>query len=518
MQAAEPHFSAFDKRNNNVCCMLVQREYLLHKSQRRSCHVLRSLLTKCDYTFHKVWWQTSSQRISCDGALIFLKNYSQCVDSSAFHPRVKFQVSQVSASSKITDALLTEGYPETMDLPHKGYRASMLALTKGNLLLRMDLQNGHLLEQIYVGFPIIKFRTIQWNVVGESVTLISQIIPPELRTQRLEAGQELHPDRWKQIVILSLFPLQFVCKFSVSRQVFGRHVLDVSVFLDLLTVMHSSGHVRMYSMETILKQYQYHSYNLRQPMSDRALYGVYPSPLTENVEIKELPPCLFEVRCRNRDVMLTLPPCYYLMWPYKEEIGVCCFSFETGQMVRSGCISKEEASAYDDRIALHADDSGRVVHMTNSQLRLLKLKRNEEENFTELVEEFVISRNIEPKPPSLKVTQSGRIIKQRVLPDAVDLPDRTVLTMVYSEEQDMIVLLSLQHEDCATVGFYDNWNGCLLRQFPLEENVEEALERSICFYLDTLVHAFKTQHGQFECHVYKLQPLSEVADISLNTG
>ncbi|KAK3748336.1 hypothetical protein RRG08_064937 [Elysia crispata] len=90
--------------------------------------------------------------------------------------------------------------------------------------------------------------------------------------------------------------------------------------------------------------------------------------------------------------------------------------------------------------------------------------------------------------------------------------------MVYSEEQDMIVLLSLQHVDCAAVGFYDNWSGRLLRQFALEDNVEEALERSLSFYLDTLVHSFKTQHGQFECHVYKLQPLLDPADHGLSTG
>ena len=57
------------------------------------------------------------------------------------------------------------------------------------------------------------------------------------------------------------------------------------------------------------------------------------------------------------------------------------------------------------------------------------------------------------------------------------LHTQTVLTMVYSEEQDMIVLLSLQHVDCATIGFYDNWSGSLLRQFALEENVEEV---SLC--------------------------------------
>ncbi|GFO35971.1 Ddb1- and cul4-associated factor 17 [Plakobranchus ocellatus] len=90
--------------------------------------------------------------------------------------------------------------------------------------------------------------------------------------------------------------------------------------------------------------------------------------------------------------------------------------------------------------------------------------------------------------------------------------------MVYSEEQDMIVLMSLQHADLATIGFYDNWTGCLLHQFALAESVEEALERSICFYLDTLVHVFKTPQGQFECYVYKLQALMDLADKNCSTG
>ncbi|RUS71456.1 hypothetical protein EGW08_020787, partial [Elysia chlorotica] len=158
----------------------------------------------------------------------------------------------------------------------------MLALTKGNMLLRVDLQNGQLLEQIYVGPSRISFRSIQWNVVGESVVLISTIFPPG----QGQARQEVDSAKVKQLVILSLFPLSFVCKFSVSKQVFGRHATDVSVFFNLLTIMYSSGHVRMYSMETILQQYKTHSHQLREPMGDGTFYGIYPSPLTENLEIK----------------------------------------------------------------------------------------------------------------------------------------------------------------------------------------------------------------------------------------
>ncbi|KAK3743453.1 hypothetical protein RRG08_011297, partial [Elysia crispata] len=425
--------------SNNVYCQLIQREYFLQKSPRHSYRILGSLITKCEYTFKKVWSETSSQRISCDGSvgflsseftrkihikfrkktLIFFKNYSHCVDSSSFHPYHKFDVQQVSPS-KIADALLTEGFPETVDLPYKGYKASMLALTKGNMLLRVDLQNGQLLEQVYVGLPRISFRTIQWNVVGESVALISSLFPSGQRRAR----QQTEWEKVKELVILSLFPLSFVCKFSVNKQVFGRHATDASVFLNLLTIMYSSGHVRMYSMETILQQYKLHGYQLREPMSDGTFFGVHPSPLTENVEIKELPPCLFEVRCRNRDVMLTLPPCYYIMCPFREENGHCCFSFETHKMVQSGCISKGETSIYEDRIALHADDSGRIVHMTNTQLRLLKLQHDEKRNETELVEDFVITRSIEVQLPSLKVSRSGRILKQRVIPDSVDMFER----------------------------------------------------------------------------------------------
>ena len=46
----------------------------------------------------------------------------------------------------------------------------------------------------------------------------------------------------------------FIETFVLAQQVFGRHAADVSVFLDLLTIMFSTGHVRMYSMETILQQ------------------------------------------------------------------------------------------------------------------------------------------------------------------------------------------------------------------------------------------------------------------------
>ncbi|RUS71566.1 hypothetical protein EGW08_020674 [Elysia chlorotica] len=156
--------------------------------------------------------------------------------------------------------------------------------------------------------------------------------------------------------------------------------------------------------------------------------------------------------------------------------------------------------------------------MTNTQLRILKLQRDEEKNVTELMEDFMITRSSEKQSPSLKVSRSGRILKQKVIPDSVDMPERTVLTMVYSEELDVIVLLSLQNVDCATIGFYDNWSGRLLRQFALDDNVEEVLERSLCFYLDTLVHCYKTQQGQFECHVYKLQPMLDLSDHRLNTG
>ncbi|GFO35972.1 Ddb1 and cul4-associated factor 17 [Plakobranchus ocellatus] len=269
-------------KSNNICCSLVQREYSLPKSHRRSYRMISQLITKCDYTFKKVWSKSTNQLISCDGTLVFFKNYSQCVDW-----------------------------------------ASMLALTKDNLLLRADIENGHVLEQIYLGSPPTSFKTLQWNVVAESVTLISK----SLSNKR---GQ-------------------------VRQEVFGSHAVDVSVFLDLLTVMYSSAHVRMYSMEWIIQEYKFHSQQLYEPVSDGA------------------------------------------------------------------------------RIALHADDSGRIVHMTNTQLKLLKLKQDEKKNVTQLVEDFIVTKNIEPKLPSLKVSQSGQILKQRVIPDSVDMPERVSLDNAIAE-------------------------------------------------------------------------------------
>ncbi|XP_035825989.1 DDB1- and CUL4-associated factor 17 isoform X2 [Aplysia californica] len=412
--------------------------------------------------------------------------------------------------AKIEDALIMEGIADSVELRHRNHKSCLLALTKDNMLLRIDLDTGQVMEQVYLGPTSIRYKKIQWNMVDESFTLCSMLFPRQPVHFLRQAGMEVTDVI--QLTILSCLPLDFVCKMSVTRQVFGKDTVDAAIFLNLLMVMHSMSHVRMYSLETIMKQGCLHQQKLYDKLEDGTTYGIYPSPVTVSVKLEERPPCLFEVRCRNRDVMLTMPPCYYIMWPFGNYRGYCCFSLRTQEMVEGGCLQAED-SAPEERVSLHADDSGRIVHMKNAELRVLKLQAQANDEERKLVEDFVINFTPQPQSPILQVTQSGRIIKQTVRQDCSQLQERTVLTMMYSEDQDMMIVVSVSTPGCdkvdrPVVGFYNNWTGQLLRQFELEESLEETQDRSICYQMDTITHVFKTYQQRFECHVYKLLPLS----------
>ncbi|CAG5116004.1 unnamed protein product [Candidula unifasciata] len=506
--------SSLDNKRGNIYCHVLAREYSEKSSHRRIHHILGNLIISGRRTFQKSWSQRSKKHIACDGRFAFFDNYQNCIDcGSPFPgPRLKFSV-QRSQPGKIEDALIMEGYPETLSLANKGYRSSLFALVKGNVLLRLDMQDGRILDEVFVAPPSVRYKRIQWNVAEESFALCSTLTQTRPAHLLRQTGQEV-----MHLTIMSCMPLEFVCQFAITRKVFGRDAVEASVFLNILMVMHSTNYVRMYSLERILDKSKMDGYTLYQEFKDGSRHGVHPCHLKHNITLKEPPPCLFEVRCRNRDVMITMPPCYYVMWPIGKANGYCCYSFQTRQIVEGGLLEAEECE-FEERVSLHADDSGRIVHMKNSQLRLLKLAAGSGGNEHRLVEDFVIDFSPVPKSPVVRVSQSGRVIKQRVIEDCNTLVDRVVLTMTYCDDLEMIIVVSTrdQNSKCdlyhlLMAGFYDNWSGQLLHQFVLDKSVSETLENSVCISLDTLTHICKTNKGGFECHVYKLLPLMDILD------
>ncbi|BFZ23000.1 hypothetical protein BsWGS_26039 [Bradybaena similaris] len=509
--------SSFENKRGHIFCHLFAREYSDKSSHRRIHHILGNLIINGNYTFQQSWSRKSKKHIACDGRFAFFDNYENCVDCNSWSPYPKFYV-QKNQPGKIEDALLMEGYPESLSLPNKAYRSSMFALVKGNHLVRVDMENGQTLEEVYIGPPSVRYKRIQWNVAEESFTLcstVTQNVPNHglRQAQNDTAGQDVI-----HLTVMSCLPLEFICQLAITRQVFGRDVVEAAIFLDILMVMHSTNYIRMYSLERILDKGRIDSYKLYEEFQDGSRHGVFPCHLKHNVRLEEPPACLFEVRCRNRDVMITMPPCHYVMWPVGKANGYCCFSFQTRKMVKGGLLDAEECE-FEERVSLHADDSGRIIHMKNSQLRVLKLAVSSGDNEHHLVEDFVIDFSQIPEPPVLRVSHSGRVIKPRVMEDCSKLADRVVLTMVYCDDLDMILVVSTRDQNSTcdlynliAVGFYDNWNGKLLRQFVLEESVSETLERSVSLSLDTITHIFKTNHGKFECHVYKLKRTLDIRD------
>ncbi|CAL1531038.1 unnamed protein product [Lymnaea stagnalis] len=509
--------SSYEKRSN-IYYHLLAKEYCSKYSHRRIHHVLGTLITKGSYKFTKVWEKHSKKHIACDGRFAFFDNYEKCIDCANHHNKavVKFNLPKKSCC-KIEDAILMEGTPETVSLPHKGYRGCLLALNNKNLLIRIDIESGHILEEVYVGSTHLKFRKILWNVFDESFLLCSNKLLPSER-------QSSHSQPFMQLVVMSCMPLDFICKFPLTKQIFGKDACGASISLNILFVMHSSNHVRMYSLERIMSESLTHSHKLYDVLPGGEQYGVYPSCLTQNITLTAPPPCLFEVQCHNHDVMLTMPPIHYIMSPYgsRYQRGYYVFSFENRQMVKGGFL-EPETDEIDDRVCLHADDSGRIIHMKNKELKILKLlKKNESDNETELVEDFIISCGKDAKiSPFPTVTQSGRIIRPRVRDSSVEITERSVLAMMYSDELDMIIVTSTPNPNreigdnpsCTLVGFYDNWNGTLCRQFEIEKNTIETLERSVCYNLDTLTHVFKTVDGLFKCNVFKLQAVPDAEDL-----
>ncbi|KAH9504370.1 hypothetical protein Btru_063435 [Bulinus truncatus] len=507
--------ASLDKRCH-VYVHLLAKEYCTKFSHRRILYILGTLLTRGNYSFNHVWHRESKKHIACDGNFAFFDNYEQCIDCTRpfNQPSIKF-VMKKTRSGKIEDGLLMEGMPETVNLPFQGYKGCLFAINVDNFLFRVDLETGHVLEEVYISDSSVKFRRLQWNTIDESFLICST------KKYQQNNGRLGEPGEVMQLALMSCMPLDFLCKFSITKQIFGKDVSDATIFLNILVVMHTSSHVCMYSLERIISESLTNEQRLYSKSEDGSLYGIYPSHLKHNIEILERPDCLFQVRCYNHDVMLTMPPCHYVMCPYGQNRGYRCLSFETHQPVKGGYIEPEE-DELNERISLHADDSGRIIHMKNEELRVLKLAQRPDSNEKELVEDFVIKCTEQPRLQVPVVSLSGRIIKQCKREGCIDLPERCVHTMVYSEDQDMIVLVSSPHPSrgygkqghCTFVGFYDNWNGKLLRQFTLENGESENLERSLFYSLDTITHVVKTMDRKFECHVLKLQAVPDMSDES----
>ncbi|XP_069114234.1 DDB1- and CUL4-associated factor 17-like isoform X2 [Argopecten irradians] len=487
-------------------CVMVSRASLYAAFGRaESCALIRCACTG-NYSYKKVWQKNSDKRIACEGGKIYLENFRIWYGGYNLknEPKCLQENQQRGPNRKIENALLANIHPECLPLPNRGHKASLYCLEKRWLLrFVLDKQCVSPVESVFLS-STQKFSDLSWNEPQKSLVLATtHSSRPNLQERQAGAPDPI----MRLLAVFELCPLKFVGMLKITQEVFGKDVLSATISHGLLITTHQMGLIKMYSFDEIVEKYRKFEAKLYEEFDlEGNVCGDMPVGLPCNIHFTVCPPVLFELRCTEHIVDIGGFPWHYLFSPPKKSCYHVC-NLANGQLAKNGILSMDVTNLDTDKACFHEDNSGRIVFVEASNIRLFKLSRNNAE--CEIVEDFYIdlSRNTS-KAENVMYTSSGRNVKRRISTTEVqDLSEMMIHNVDYEDELDFLYTNTVYHDSDEAynmVNIYNNTTGSLLQQIRLEEPWQEVHEHSVHLDLDTIIKVVKSSPGKFCCVVYRL--------------
>ncbi|RWS24316.1 DDB1- and CUL4-associated factor 17-like protein, partial [Leptotrombidium deliense] len=406
---------------------------------------------------------------------LYFDNFKECFTLSGDHylPHKLYNL-DLLGHKRIVDSLIYTAPIHKTPMPSSVFAPMFLALTDDNWLLRYHNLTGALLEQIYLGNKS-KFLHIDWETQGESIVLQSR--------QGVQQSKIL-----QTIAVFSIYPLEFVCAFDVSKDIFGNDVKSANISEGLLIIGSGSGvtkQVRLYSLRDVMRAENFvckckldDECDLIQCNSDngeRRCLKVGIDGIPVNISLKETPSLLFKVNCCEEVVYFGGYPWHYIYSPAKEKGVFELRNLETHEVPENGRFHVENNSLEPDSLSFHVDDSGRLIYSSAHDITFYKLNDNKE-----ISKIFVLS--ITPSlndslrveiesPPKLYTPRHCR--RKKNYSDNIE--DRTVLTDDYENELEFFSLLGVDKEAgrYGKILMFDNDDGSLVKEFDVGFKLHE---------------------------------------------
>ncbi|XP_074599735.1 DDB1- and CUL4-associated factor 17-like [Brevipalpus obovatus] len=476
--------------SKNCINRLFQRETgCFLKYPRLDCQMIRRLYYEPDeYEFSLLWNENKKKGVLtlCDKIFINSRDcYSLDKITRGSHP-LSYSISDFVERSKLGhDKMLAHKGPHnTTPDPSKKFRPFLLVLTKDNFLLQFDLDNGNLLEKIFLGDPErAKFLYITWYRYYDSVVL-------QTGDMRNSSGRST----FLKVMILRVNPLQIVTCFRIPSNLFGKvesAAIDLEMIRTSTPVVSKKTTYCIYSLKDLIAPE-----NCEFPIkigeicrnyagceecetSVSRVVGVGGHGIPVNLTVNEPPPLVFSVEIGTPFIDHGGYPPKLIYTPAGEVDGtyhVARFTDRTLQPI--GQIKLNSHDEGQTSAQFHTDYSDRIIVVNKHSISMCCVIDN---HFMELYEIYMSNSVFE------KSKLNEYISKQ----ETSAFP-RTIFGYDYDESTDVLAVIGIDPSSNrprgGIVALFDNQTGQLIRREFLEAlRLEDEDDLEIVFALDELM-------------------------------
>ncbi|GAB6018696.1 DDB1 and CUL4 associated factor 17 [Chamberlinius hualienensis] len=451
----------------------------------RDINIIRKLIVEKSNCYVSVWRGISKKQIYYECGHIYCDNYRQC-----FRPpltAVKHLPQFYKVETSFEDGLCCD---RSLPAVKVNDAPCFIGITKHNWLHQLKLKTGELIQKVYLT-AAVRFRHISWETEGETIVLKSSL------NQRLNSNG--HRSFLCVLAYFKLYPLRFIGMMKVEPTVFGADISDAFSMDQILIISHRKGLIKLYSLKDALQE---HIESL--PKIQENLNLQYPNGLPFNISFDARPPVLFEIKCKGGDLQIGGFP-WQLLTPYNNSYKVTIL-----HTLDSAVIESTSNSVEPDVVMFHPSGSNHIVHITATELRILKPCYDHSNGNFKLTTLYKLCPENEAQPlaDQIQVTRSGRQVKpQKRCEMVADLDLRSVLAFHYEHNLKMVCVLFaadiIQSSAGGQLRLYDSNTGDLLTSIPFTSGSwDEDTTHVIDIDVDVIIHISKSPRS-FHLDVYR---------------
>ena len=330
-------------------------------------------------------------------------------------------------------------------------RPTIFVLRKSNVLDVYSLENGRLLNTVYIGClskGVFKEMTYDY----ESGLLVLKSV------RKSKTSNEVDDDVLVSFVLFQHPPFKFVARFEVRKSVFGDKILDADLVCQTLMVLEANSVTKVYNARHLLDgiDEELNIGDIRGDSTEILTVGDSPLGLPINLEIKRAPPCLLIIKSYKQYIQLS-PSYNFISCDLKDH----CFKLRRlGDHSLVGMLGQRDSEGQ-DHVGFTPDDASRVIQINSSSLRIhefskdslgldelmhLKVNHHEGRHCLKYLNsgcKLCKSEAQKTDPPKL-MSKSGRKLKTRL--NSTDLLGKSRnISWDYEDELDVLVVLA--HDD-----------------------------------------------------------------------
>lgn len=419
-----------------------------------------------------------------------------------------YSIEQYVRGLKLADhrvlAIKSPIYTPTM-LPRSKYRPMLLILNDHNKLLVIDFDTGELIDTIYLGsMERCKFTYIGWEKYMETILIQSTDLMAQTDGRVISYN-----------ILMSIWPLKFIACFDIECHIFERQrSTNISEgMLILSNPQPPDQFVNIYSLTDILDPENYkwytdidkHCTNEERCdecwRSEARVVGRDGHGFPTNIIIKTKPRLLLSILTCFPCIEFGYNPFHFIYSPPGQRDTFNVERLEGRVPVINGSITFDNYLEEHNKLLFHDDPvENRIISIESHKLAFYKIINN------------VLTRRgeLSPTPPEFFDDLQVRMRNQRKAKKN-DNMYKSFFSHVYDVDTEIFFVLgvdlSSDKPTTPVMCLFDNFNGQLLKKFPLNFKAEESNDYDLWADRDLLFINENNSFGPSRAMCYRLERL-----------